>query len=377
MNFDLTDERQMLQDGLRRFLRDSYTPEARKAALEDEAGFLPGIWEGLAEMGVIGALFDEEQGGFGGAGFDIALVFEEMGRIGAVDPLLDTGVLAGGLLAALGDAAQRALLDGVIGGTLQLALAHGEPGSRYDLSRVATTAARQDGGWVLDGRKSVVVNAAAADHLIVSARSAGGVAEAGGISLFLVPRGTAGLGLRDYPLAGGGRGAEVTLEAVALPGAALLGPEGGAHDALETAQARATAAICAEALGLMETIRALTTDYLRTRKQFGQPIGKFQALQHRMADMLIEIEQARSAVINLAGHLDAPRALRERHVSAAKNLIGEVGALVAEESIQMHGGIGMTIEYELGHLARRLVMTDHRFGDRDHHLGRFAALAVA
>ncbi len=377
MNFDLTDERQMLQDGLRRYLGDAYTPASVSAIDAAERGFSPAIWQGLAEMGVIGALFGEGDGGFGGAGFDIALVFEEMGRIGAVDPLLDTAILGGGLLAALGTDAQVSSVRDVIDGTMHLALAHGEPTSRYDLTRVTTTAQKTPTGYRLDGRKAVVVNAPAADMIIVSARTNGNMAEANGISLFLLPADTPGLTLRSYPMAGGGQAAEIVLDGVEIGNAARLGPENAALGALETATARAILAISAEALGLMEAIRALTTDYLKTRKQFGKPIGQFQALQHRMADMLIEIEQARSAVINLAGHIDAPAALRDTHVSATKNLIGIVAKQVVEESIQMHGGIGMTQEYALGHLAKRLTMVDHRFGDTTHHLERFITLAVA
>ena len=377
MNFDLTDERRMLQDGLRRYLRDTCTPAQRMQAAETEHGHVPGLWDGLAEMGVIGALFSEDDGGFGGAGFDIAVVFEELGRAGAVEPLIDTAILGGGLLAALGDPAQKPLVEAVIAGRAHLAFAHGEPGSRYDLARVATTGRATGTGYVLNGQKAVVVNAAAADHLIVSARTGGEVGATDGISLFVIPKGCKGVSLRAYPLVGGGHAAEITLEDVSLPQSALLGTEGGAYSAIELANARATAAICAEALGLMETIRDLTTDYLKTRKQFGQPIGKFQALQHRMADMLVEIEQARSAVINLAGHLDGPADHREVHVSAAKNLIGQTAKLVTEDSLQMHGAIGMTMEYDLGHLVRRLVMVDHRFGDTLHHLERFIARAVA
>ncbi|PUB18992.1 acyl-CoA dehydrogenase family protein [Yoonia sediminilitoris] len=377
MNFDLTDERQMLQDGLRRLLRDSYTADAQKIIAESDTGYSPKIWDSLAEMGLIGALFTEKQGGFAGAGFDLALVHEEMGRVGAVDPLIDTAVLGGGLIAACGNDAQKALVEEVIAGTAHLALAHGEPTSRFDLSHVQTSATRNNDGYVLDGRKAVVVNAPNADHLIVSARTAGDVADRDGISLFLVPTATKGITLRSYPVVGGGLAAEVTLDQGQVDTGALLGPEGAAFDALATAHARATLAICAEALGLMEAIRDLTIDYLKTRKQFGVPIGKFQVLQHRMADVALEIEQARSAVINLAGHVDAVPQVRDVHVSATKNLIGTVARQVVEESIQMHGGIGLTAEYELGHFVKRLTMVDHRFGDTMYHLERFIALAVA
>ncbi|QFT45546.1 Glutaryl-CoA dehydrogenase [Roseivivax sp. THAF40] len=376
MNFDLTEERQMLQDGLRRYLRENVTPEALNAATDSETGHSEAVWEGLTEMGVIGALFSEDDGGFGGAGFDLSVVFEEMGRAGVFEPLLETGVLAGGLIAALGSDAQKEMIEEIIAGKV-LSFAHGEPRARYDLNHVETKAEQTAEGWTLSGTKTVVGHAAIADAFVVSARTAGDAADEDGISLFLVPADAEGLSIRDYPMNGGGRAGEVTLDGVTVPADALIGEAGKAFPEIEKAAARATAAISAEALGLMETIRELTVGYLQQRKQFGKPIGKFQALQHRMADVLIEIEQARSAVINLAGHLDSPRAERERHVSATKNLIGRAGRLVAEESIQMHGGIGMTQEYALGHLAKRLTMVDHRFGDTDFHLERFIRLSAA
>jgi len=377
MNFDLTAERQMLQDGLRRYLADTYTASARKSMDDAEVGFSEDIWNGLAEMGVIGALFLEDEGGFAGEGFDIALVFEELGRVGAQDPLIDTAVLGGGLIAALGTDAQKDVIEAIIAGSQHLAFAHGEPTSRFDLSNVSTAATQSGETYVLNGRKAVVVNAPSSSYLIISARTSGDTTDTSGISLFLVKSDADGVTMRSYPLVGGGHAAEVTLSDVAVQKDALLGVEGEAFDAISAVNAKATLAICAEALGLMESIKTLTNEYLKTRKQFGVPIGKFQALQHRLADVLIEIEQARSAVINLAGHLDAEASVRDVHVSATKNLIGLTARLVAEEGIQMHGGIGMTMEYDLGHLAKRLTMIDHRFGDTDYHMARFIELAVA
>jgi alkylation response protein AidB-like acyl-CoA dehydrogenase len=377
MNFELTEERQMLQDSLRRFLRDRYDTKTRNGIIGSDSGWSKGIWSGLAELGVIGALFTEEQGGFGGKGFDLTTVFEELGRAGVVEPFLDSAVLAGGLIADLGSEAQKEHVEALIGGELQLAFAHGEPSSRYDLTRVTTTAKEDGDEIVLDGRKAVVVNAEAADMLVVSARESGEAAEASGISLFLVPADARGLTMQGYALLAGGRAAEVTLDGVRISADARLGEAGKAADAIETRVAIANTALCAETLGAMETATALTKDYLMTRKQFGRPIGTFQALAHRMADLLIELEQARSAVINAAGHLEGERRMREHHVSAAKNLMGRAGRLVAEESIQMHGGIAMTQEYELAHIAKRIVMADHRFGDTDHHLERFIALSAA
>lgn len=370
MNFDLTEERQMLQDTLRRFLSDKYDVATRNGILESEAGFSEEIWSQLAEIGVLGALFPENVGGFGGKGFDISVVFEELGRAGVVEPVMDTCILAGSLMAALGNESQKAMIASIIGGEMRLALAHAEPRSRYDLFRVETTAEVLDGGIKLKGQKSIVSGAPQASHVIISAREGGDVDAKEGISLFLVPADQ--LDMRSYPLIGGGMAAEITLD-LTVTDDTRLGVVGEAYGALETAQARAVMAQTAETLGAMETAVTLTIGYMQTRNQFGRPIGTFQALQHRMADMLIEIEQARSAVIGAAGHLEADARLRDRYGSAAKNLIGRIGKLIAEETIQMHGGIAMTQEYELAHIAKRIVMADHRFGDVDYHLERFIA----
>ncbi|MEW9921596.1 acyl-CoA dehydrogenase family protein [Marimonas sp. MJW-29] len=377
MNFDLTEERQMLQDTLRRFLREKYDTATRNKIIDSPSGMSEEIWTELAELGVIGALFTEEQGGFGGKGFDIAVVFEELGRAGVVEPFLDTAVLAGGLVADLGNDEQKALVEEIIGGACQMAFAHGEPTSRYDLNRVQTSAKVDGDDIVINGHKAVVVNAEAADHLVISARESGAPGDDAGISLFLVPADTKGVTIQGYALLAGGRAAEVMLDDVRVPSSARLGNAGEAFPAIEKRIAAANVAQVAETLGAMETATKLTKDYLMTRKQFGRPIGTFQALAFRMSDLLIEMEQARSAVINAAGHLEADRKARESNVSAAKNLMGRAGRLVAEDSIQLHGGIAMTKEYELAHIAKRIVMADHRFGDTDHHLERFIALAAA
>ncbi|MFK7875864.1 MAG: acyl-CoA dehydrogenase family protein [Paracoccaceae bacterium] len=373
MNFNLTEERQMLSDTLRRYLSDKYDTERRNKILASDQGYSSEIWAEMAELGVIGALFSPEDGGFGGDGFDLAVVFEELGRAGVVEPFLDTGVLAGGLIAAIGNSAHKAHLEGVIEGTTQLAFAHGEPQSRYDLDNVQTVAESRDGAILLTGRKAVVVNGDAADQFVVSARDE----DAGGLSLFLVPASSDGLDIQGYPLISGGRAAEVILDGVQVPEVSRLGAPGDALPTIEAVMARATVAQMAESLGAMSTAVDLTQDYLVTRQQFGRPIGTFQALQHRMSEMLIEMEQARSALINAAGHLTAAPFERDRQISAAKSLFGGICRLIAEESIQMHGGIAMTQEYELAHIAKRIMMADHRFGDQDWHLERFIALSAA
>ncbi len=371
MNFELTEERQMLQDTLRRFLADKYDVPTRNAILENDSGMSADIWAQLAELGILGALFDEDHGGFGGAGFDIAVVFEELGRAGVVEPILETCILGGGLVSALGNQTQTSLLESVIGGEIKLALAHGEPRSRYDLNHVET---RYDAGK-LTGHKSMAMGAPNADYVIISAREAGDVDDPNGISLFLVP--VSDLDMRDTPVMGGGMAADIYLDGLTVSEEMRLGPIGGAYTHLETVFASAITAICAQTLGGMETATRLTVDYLQTRKQFGKPIGTFQALQHRLSDMLIELEQVRSAVIGAAGYLEADPILRDRYASAAKNLIGRSARLIAEEAIQMHGGIAMTQEYELAHIAKRIVMADHLFGDTDHHLERFIKLSAA
>lgn len=376
MDFNLTEERAMLRDTLQRFLADKYSHENRRALIASGKAFDENVYGELAALGILGAVFTEEQGGLGGTGFDLSVVFEELGRAGTVEPILPA-VLAGGLIAQLGSKEQQLLIDDVIAGSHIVALAHSEAAARYDLNHVETTAQCEGNTIVLNGTKGHVLNGAQAQTLVVSARESGATDEDAGISLFLVPLNSEGVTCVDHSNMDGTSGATIHFENVRLDGSARLGVAGEAYSLLETAVARGVTALCAEALGAMETAKVLTIEYLKERKQFGIPIGKFQALQHRMADMLIEIEQARSAVINLAGNLEKPRQERERHVSATKNLIGRVGALVAEECIQMHGGIGMTDEYALSHFARRITMIDHQFGDVDHHLERFISLGAS
>ena len=373
MNFEHSEDRRMLADSLDRFIAEQYTFGARDRIAKSPEGFSADIWHQFAELGVIGALFSEADGGFGGDGFDIAVVFEALGRGLVVEPLLGA-VMAGEAISAAGSDTQKGLLAEIIDGTTIAALAHDEAGSHYQLARVETRAAHSGDGWVLDGAKVVVQQGAQAGLFVVSARTAGTVDDEAGISLFLVPAKTAGLTLRDCPAIDGGRVAELSFDQLALGADALLGSEGQAHATLERAIGRGLLALCAESLGAMEAAKTATLEYLRTRKQFGLLIGSFQALQHRMADLLLEIEQARSAVINAAAAIDADRLTRERALSAAKFSIGRIGARVAEESIQLHGGIGMTWELPLAHYAKRLVMIDHQLGDEDHHLQRYIAL---
>ncbi|MDD0837617.1 acyl-CoA dehydrogenase family protein [Curvibacter sp. HBC61] len=373
MNFEHTEDRRMLADTLNRFISEQYPFEVRNAVAGSAEGLSPAVWQQLAEIGALGALFPESEGGFGGAGFDVSVVFESLGRGLVVEPFLGA-LVVGRALAAAGTPAQKQALAGLIDGSTVAALAHDEPGSHYELSRVATRATRTATGWQLDGAKAVVLQAEAAQLLLVSARVAGDIEAEDGISLFLVPADAAGVQRRGYGRIDGGRAAELTLQGVQVGSDALLGAEGQGLATLELAIGWGVLALCAEAVGAMDVAKQYTLEYLQTRKQFGVPIGSFQALQHRMADLLLEVEQARSAVINAAAAMDSDRVTRERALSAAKVSIGRIGALVAEEAVQMHGGIGMTWELPLAHYAKRLVMIDHQLGDEDHHLQRYIAL---
>ncbi|WP_282605971.1 acyl-CoA dehydrogenase family protein [Pelagibius sp. Alg239-R121] len=377
MDFNLSDDRRMLKESLSRFLQDRYGFETRNEIAGSEEGFSRELWAQMAELGLIGAMLPEEVGGFGGEGFDIMTVMEELGRAIVVEPVLPTAVLGAGILADAGSETQRSLLESVIAGERLLAFAHGEPESRYSLSEVRCRAEKTGNGWFLSGQKAVVLNGDTADKIIVSARTSGADDAESGLTLFLIDADAKGLSGRGYATVDGGRAAEITLDSVEVSDEDMVGTVGEAFPVIERAVGRGILAACAEALGAMETAKDMTLEYLQTRKQFGAPLGKFQVLQHRMVEMCLEIEQARSATILAAGRMNEDRAAREAALSAAKNLVGRTARLVAEESIQMHGGIGMTWEYALPHFAKRLTMIDHLFGDADHHLERFAALSQA
>lgn len=376
MNFVHTEDRRMLADTLNRFVSEQYGIEHRNHMAYGEEGHSPALYAQFAELGAIGALFPESVGGFGGAGFDISVVFEALGRGLVAEPLLGALVVGQALIAA-GTESQKAKLEAIISGELMAALAHDEPGSHYELSNVGATATKTATGWMLQGAKAVVAFGEKANVLLVSARTSGDQFDTAGISLFLVDGSAAGISKRGYSCFDGGRAAELSFSNVPLPGDALLGAEGQGHAVLEHIQGYVLLALAAEALGAMDVAKQYTLEYLQTRKQFGVAIGSFQALQHRMADLLLEVEQMRSAVTNAADAIDnAEGAARAKALSAAKYTAGYVGTLVAEESIQMHGGIGMTWELPLAHYAKRLVLIDHQFGDEDHHLARYMTLTT-
>ncbi|HBT57154.1 acyl-CoA/acyl-ACP dehydrogenase [Halopseudomonas aestusnigri] len=377
MDFKLTEEQQMLQETAERLVRDVYDFESRKAFSESEAGFSTAFWQQLGELGLTAIPFSEELGGFGGTGVETMLIMEQLGKGICLEPYMESVILAGGLIGQLGsDAQKEELLGGIATGELQAAVALDELNSHYDLANVTTTASEQGGEWVLNGRKGVVIGGQTAGKILVSARTAGNNRDEQGISLFVIDPSAAGVTRRVYATVDGRKACELFLDNVQ---GELLGEAGNAYDAIRYQSGRAIAALCAEAVGAMRTACDLTLEYLKTRKQFGVPIGKFQVLQHRMVDMISELERATSMAI-LAACLadDEDSAERSAKLAAAKFVINRAGRYVAEQCIQLHGGIAMTWEYNGAHYAKRLVMISHQFGDDDHHLEAYAAqLSVA
>jgi alkylation response protein AidB-like acyl-CoA dehydrogenase len=369
LKFHLDEEQMLLADNVRRLVRDRYSFEQRKAIVRERERGPSSFWRQCAQLGLLGIDIDERYGGSGGDFHDLAVVLEEFGRGLVIDPFVSTVVVGAGLLARAGNGAQKAnFLPGVVAGDTKLALAYAEPNSRYDLHNVATTATRRNDGFVIAGRKALVLGADEADVLIVSARTDEGV------SLFLVHRDTSGLEVRGYDGIDDRRGAEVLLEAVNVKHDAALGDLGDGLRHLEAAVDRGAAAVCCEAVGAMAVLNDLTLDYLKTRQQFGRPLGKFQALQHRMADMKIAEQLARSAVTLAAAYANSPDAAqRAKAISAAKSQIGAAAQTVGRGAIQLHGGIGLTIEYSAGHYFRRLTAVEMMFGDQAYHLNRYAA----
>jgi pimeloyl-CoA dehydrogenase small subunit len=374
MDFDLTDDQRLLSESVAKLLAGTYSFEQRKALLKTPGGWSEALWNQFAELGLLGLPIAEEHGGFGGGPVDVMLLMQAFGRHLVLEPYLATVVLGGTALKLAGDAAQQGeILPEIAAGSLKLAFAHSERQSRYDVADVATTARRDAGGWVLEGAKSVVLHGDSADRLIVSARTAGGRDEAMGLSLFLVDAEASGLARRGYALRDGTRAAEVSLSGVRLPAEALLGEVDHALPVIDRVIEAGIAATAAEVIGTCETMQAMTLDYLKTRVQFGKPIGENQALQHRAAEMLIALEQGRSMAMLAAMSVEEPDpAERARAISMAKVGVGQAGRFVSQNAIQLHGGIGMTEEYAVGHFFRRVMVIEHLFGDTATHLDRLA-----
>jgi len=373
MDFEYSEEQQLLADSVQRFIQKDYDFEARKKIVASEAGYSEEAWRTFAEMGLLGLPLPQASGGFGGGALDLLAVMEAFGEGLVVEPYLATVGLGAQFIARGGSKAQqKAILPAVAEGRMKLAFAHTEPTARYNLARVETTATPSEGGWVLSGEKKVVLGAPLADKLIVSAATG-----KRGFSLFLVDRTAPGVEVKPYRTFDEMRAGDVALDNVQLDKKALVGKKGAGLALVEEVVDFATALLCAEAVGVMKSANEATLEYLKTRKQFGVPIGTFQALQHRMVDMYVTGEQARSMACLAASKADAAIDAddRRRAISAAKIKIADACRQISQEAIQLHGGMGMSEELKVSHAFRRLTMIAQQFGDADHHLERFAALA--
>ncbi|NLU81666.1 acyl-CoA dehydrogenase family protein [Rhodococcus sp. HNM0569] len=379
MDFTLTKEQELLRDGLVKFLAARYTLEESRAAAKTGLGRQPEIWRSFAhELGILGATLPESEGGLGGGAVELMIVTEALGQALVVEPFVDTVVLGGGLLRRAGGERATTLVGEIVDGNALTAFAALEPTSGQHYDDVTTTARRDGDEWILDGSKIVVTSAPFADHLLVTARTSGERRDTDGISLFVVDLDhsnlPAGFESHDYRTVDDRRTADLTFTGLRLPADALLGGEGTAWESIAQGVDEATTAVCSEAVGLMRKVLADTVDYAKQRKQFGATIGSFQALQHRMVDMHMEVEQAVAAVYLAILTLGADPVERALAVSAAKATIARAARFVGQNAVQLHGGMGMTEELAIGHYFRRLTAVEYEFGSADQHIARYAAL---
>jgi alkylation response protein AidB-like acyl-CoA dehydrogenase len=375
MNFEFSDEQQQLQDTVSRYLTDQYAFDKFRAINASPSGWDKAAWTGLAELGVLALNVPVAQGGLGFGPLETLSVMGACGRSLLLEPFLSSAVIATALLRAFDDAAAAELLTRMATGDAIAVLAHYEPDSRFEAQWVRTRARKSGDNYLLDGHKAVVLHAGAADTLLISARTSGELSDAKGISLFRVPRDARGLSLDQYPTIDGQRAADIYLKGVQVPESSRLGSEGGALPAIDAALDVGLAALCAEAVGVMQALVDATVAYVQSRQQFGTAIGRFQALQHRIADMLIHLEQARSmSYLAALRCLDENVTERRRALSAAKTVVGQSCRFVAQQAVQLHGGMGMTDELIVSHWFKRLTAAELMFGDSDTHLQRFAAL---
>ncbi|AYC34072.1 pimeloyl-CoA dehydrogenase small subunit [Pseudomonas cavernae] len=376
MDFQFSDEQQMLRDMLARYLDEQYDFEQRMKAVSSAEGWRPACWQAMAsELGILSAAFPEALGGLGGGAVENLIVMEAFGRALALEPYLATVVLGGGLLKRAGGALAEAVIPQIMAGEVRIAWAQGEVQSRHCLHDVQLTAHRDGDAFVLNGHKTVVLGAPSATHLLVSARSAGQRLERDGISLLLVDKASAGIRSQDYPTVDGGRASEIWFDAVRVPATALIGEQDQGLVLLEAVFDEAVVALCAEAVGIMQKMLDDTVSYARERKQFGVAIGTFQALQHRMVDMHIHIQQASALTYLATMQLDGSARERAMAASAAKVRVGQALRAVGQGAVQIHGGMGITEELAVGHYFKRATVIEQQFGSVDHHLRRYGVLA--
>jgi pimeloyl-CoA dehydrogenase small subunit len=376
MDFSFTEEQTLLRNSVSKFLAGNYDFETFKKVSRSDAGWSPANWKTFAELGLMAAPLPEAYGGLGGGPVDTMIVMEEFGKALVVEPFAQTVVVGGGFVNHGGNDAQKEeWLARIAGGETLMAFAFAERQSRFNLADILTSAKKQGSAYVLNGQKTVVLAGPMADTLIVTARTAGGQRDEKGISVFLVDKKSKGIVTRDYPTVDGLRASEITFENVEIPAANLIGADGDGLPLIEQVTDEAIAAHCAEACGAMKVLLDATTEYSKTRKQFGVPIGKFQALQHRMVDMFMAYEQSQSMTLMVTLRLSGNAKERKKAASAAKVQIGKSGRFIGQSAVQIHGGMGMTDELNVGHYFKRVTMLDTLYGNVDHHLKRYAALS--
>ena len=376
MDFELSDEQRLLKDSVERLASQRYDFEARKKFSAEPDGWSRDMWRQYAELGLTAVPFAEEHGGIGGGAVETMIVMEAFGRALALEPYFATVVLGGGFLRlGASDAVKSELLPKVAAGEALLSFAHVERQARYDLADVTATAKKDGAGYILDGAKSLALHGDVADKFIISARVSGAQRDKNGIGLFLVDAKAPGVSRRGYPTVDGLRAAEVTLAGVKIGADAVIGEPGNAYPLIERVVDSGIAALAAEAVGAMSAMHEITVDFLKQRKQFGVPIGNFQVLQHRAGEMLIALEQARSMAMLATMMSEEENATeRRKSIAAAKVQIGRSAKFIGQSAIQLHGGIGMTMEYKVGHYFKRVSMIDKMFGDADHHLVALARM---
>jgi pimeloyl-CoA dehydrogenase small subunit len=374
MDFDLSEEQRLLKESVDGLLTDAYDFEQRKKYMKEKGGWSKAVWSKLAEQGLLGLPFTEADGGFGAGGVETMIVMEALGKALVLEPYLATVVIGGGFLRHGGSAEQKAAhIPGIIDGSKTLAFAQLEKNSRYDLFDVTTTAKKKGAGWVIDGEKFVVLNGENADTLIVTARTKGERRDKSGIGVFLVPADAKGISKKGYPTQDGLHAADISFTGVEVGSDAAIGNPEDSLALVERVVDEARVALCAEAVGAMDESLKETVEYIKTRKQFGVAIGSFQSLQHRASDMFVAAEQARSMSMfaTMAGDFEDAKE-RSSAIAAAKVQIGKSLKFVGQQSIQLHGGIGMTMEAKIGHYFKRLTMIENTFGDSEYHLRRVA-----
>ena len=376
MDFNFTSEQDQLRDTVAKLVSQKYDFDTRRKVAKSESGWRPEMWSQFAELGLLGASFTEAEGGFGSGPIEAMIISEEFGKGLVIEPYLQTVVIGGNFFRHGGtDAQKEEHIAGIIGGETRFAFAYSEPKSRFDLNDISTTAKKDGASYTLNGHKAVVIGAPFATHLIVTARTSGAQRDANGITVFLVARNAKGVTTRDYPTVDGLRASEVYFENVAVGADAVIGKVDGGLPLVEKVVDNAIAALCAEAVGCFKVLNEATISYAKQRKQFGQSIATFQVLQHRMVDMFMAAEQASSMTYMVTLKLDEADKARKLAASAAKVQIGKAGKLVSQDAVQIHGGMGMTDELNVGHFFKRVTMIESQFGNTDWHLRRYTELS--